>query len=309
VSNNTLVATAQFPWLVSTSQLKEWDKCKKQFYYKSVLKTQWLSTQKNFELGKAVHKLMDYQARNLPLEPILTEVRQDIQETYLALEAHSLAQAKVIANEWRFNIPFPLGMPEEQSLVIWLTGRVDRLVETWVNTPVKQPVYWVVDWKTGTAVPPDFKQAWQTRLYLYAIWEARHQLGMPQTMTFDQLGFVYAEVKPKRKQAVRLYEVIYSEAQHQQTHANLAQSLRAMLQEYRFDLPATCPDSYCPFASICGIAPVETEQLNLLALPEKPVRKRKKAKKEMNRSAVAITLPRQESVADVGVSTSPFDWF
>ena len=304
-----IVATAEKPWLVSTSQLKEWDKCKKQFHYKSVLKTQWLTTQKNFELGKAVHKLMDYQARNLPLEPILTEVRQDIQETYLALEANSLAQAKVVANEWSFNIPFSIEVKSEPQPVIWLTGRVDRLVETVANTPVKQPFYWVVDWKTGTAVPADFKQAWQTRLYLYAIWEARHQLGMPATMSFDQLGFVYVEVKPKRKQAVRLYEVIYSEAQHMQTKADLTKSLTAMLLEQRFDLPATCPDTYCPFGTICGIAPVEAEQLNLLALPEKPVRKRKKAKKEANQPEVAITLPLQEAVVDAGVSTSPFDLF
>ena len=300
-----IVATVEKPWLVSTSQLKEWDKCKKQFYYKSVLKTHWLTTQKNFELGKAVHKLMDYQARNLPLEPILTEVRQDIQETYLALEANSLAQAKVVANEWSFNIPFPLEITGEPQPIIWLTGRVDRLVETVVNTPIKQPFYWVVDWKTGTAVPADFKQAWQTRLYLYAIWEARHQLGMPAAMRFEQLGFVYVEVKPKRKQAVRLYEVIYSEVQHRQTKADLTNMLTAMLLEKRFDLPPTCPDSYCPFGTICGIAPAETEQLNLLALPEKPVRKRKKAKKEANQPEVAIV----ETSVDAGVGTSPFDWF
>jgi hypothetical protein len=47
----------------------------------------------------------------------------------------------------------------------------------------------------------------------------------------------------------------------------------------------------------------------LLALPEKPVRKRKKAKKEANQPEVAITLPPQEAVADAGVGTSPFDWF
>ena len=302
----TLVATAQQPWLVSTSQLKSWGNCKKQFYYKNVLKTNWLTTQKNFELGKAVHKLMDYQARNLPLEPILTEVRQDIQETYLALESHALAQATVVANEWSFNIPFPIALEAENPPVMcWLTGRVDRLVQTLINTPVKQPFYWVVDWKTGTAVPSDFKQAWQTRLYLYAIWEARHQLGLPETLTVEQLGFVYVEVKPKRKQAIKLYEVIYSEVQHQQTKADLTTILTAMLQEQRFELPATCPDTYCSFGSICGIAPLETEQLNLLALPEKPVRKRKTVKKEATEPSPSTT----EATTTVTVNPSPFDWF
>ena len=360
---NVVVATEQTPWLVSTSQLKEWDKCKKQFYYKSVVKTNWLAGQKNFELGKAVHKLMDYQARNLPLEPILTEVRQDIQETYLALESNSLAQATVVANEWSFNVPFPLGTVDNNALMgifvvtalfstfgrmidgainesscisvytavlcysclesappahycqqhlnsegqapitVWLTGRVDRVVKTLVNTPAKHSFYWVVDWKTGTAVPPDFKQAWQTRLYLYAIWEARHQLGLPETVTIEQLGFVYVEVKPKRKQAVRLYEVLYSQAQHEQTKADLTRVLTGMYLERRFELPATCPDSYCPFGAICGIAPVETEQLNLLALPAKPVRKRKKSKKEANQPEIApeMVVPKEEA--------SPFDWF
>jgi hypothetical protein len=300
---NVVVATEQTPWLVSTSQLKEWDKCKKQFYFKSVIKTNWLAGQKNFELGKAVHKLMDYQARNLPLEPILTEVRQDIQETYLALEGNSLAQATVVANEWSFNVPFSLELEGQAPITVWLTGRVDRVVKTLVNTPAKHSFYWVVDWKTGTAVPPDFKQAWQTRLYLYAIWEARHQLGLPETVTIEQLGFVYVEVKPKRKQAVRLYEVLYSHAQHEQTKADLTRVLTGMYLERRFELPATCPDSYCPFGAICGIAPVETEQLNLLALPAKPVRKRKKSKKEANQPEIApeMVVPKEEA--------SPFDWF
>ena len=78
-----------------------------------------------------------------------------------------------------------------------------------------------------------------------------------------------------------------------------------MLQEQRFELPATCPDTYCSFGSICGIAPLETEQLNLLALPEKPVRKRKTVKKEATEPSPSTT----EATTTVTVNPSPFDWF
>jgi ATP-dependent helicase/DNAse subunit B len=310
----TIIATEYSPWLVSTSQLKSWDKCKKQFLYKHVLKTNWLTTQKNFTLGKSVHKLMDYQARGLPIENLVAEARTDIQDTYLALEQHPLAHATVVANEWSFNVPFALSapstVPATRAPHVWLTGRIDRIVKTINNTPTTEPVYWIVDWKTGTAVPPDFKQAWQTRLYLYAIWEARQQLGIPHTARIEQLGFAYVEVKPKRKHPVKVYEVLYTQAAHQQTRMDLSSAISAMLAAKTFELPPTCPDSYCPFGTICGIAPPETEQLTLLPLPNKPVRRRKKqptpTKTDVSTPPpVALPLEAEQPTA----TPSPFDWF
>jgi hypothetical protein len=309
----TVIATAQSPWLVSTSQLKSWDKCKKQFFYKNILKTHWLTTQKNFTLGKAVHKLMDYQARGLPLENLVVEARQDIQETYLALEQHPLAHATVVANEWSFNVPFPLPATntttEKATHHVWLTGRVDRIVKTLTNTPATEPFYWIVDWKTGTAVPPEFKQAWQTRLYLYAIWEARQQLGLPSTVRIEQLGFAYVEVKPKRKQPIKVYEVLYTEADHQQTKADLTHTIGAMLMAQTFELPPTCPDTYCPFGTICGIAPPETEQLTLLPLPNKPVRNRKKRKTLPAENSLPVESTSLTLGLEAPEAPSPFDWF
>ncbi len=259
---------------LSISHFKSWGKCPQQFYFKQVLRSQWLSDERNFELGKSVHKLLDYQARKLPLEALLQATSPTIRNSYGALAQHPLAQAPVVANEWAFNVPLTLGEEGEvaaTTTTVWLHGRVDRIVAPPQALLEGEPTLagtklWVLDWKTGTAIPKLPAEDWQTRLYLFAVFEARAQLGY-EALPPEGLAMVYAESKPKQRPAVRLVSLPYNAAWHEENRRILSQQAQAMLRAIgtaSYPLPPTCPDTYCPYGPVCGIAPATGAQLNLL---------------------------------------------
>ncbi len=262
-------ATAENPWWVSPNHLKEWDKCPKQFYYKTVLGQRWLSNERNFELGKAVHALMDLEAKGLPYTHVLKTLSPNIQAHFNALQADSIAQAPIVASEYAFYVPFQATIFPH----VKLTGRIDRL--SMVDNTLS-----IIDWKTGTAVPQDYQNAWQTRLYAYALWQIlTHQPNLLQNLLSSTpawkpshgLAFYYVDVRLNRQPKVKTYRVAIDEGYIRETEALVSQRLHAILAETQFPLPKACPDPYCPFSKVCGILPESTEQLALFALPQASV--------------------------------------
>ncbi|MCE2930458.1 MAG: PD-(D/E)XK nuclease family protein [Vampirovibrionales bacterium] len=256
----TLNPTAENPWVVSVNQLKEWDKCHAQFYYKTVLKQRWLSDERNFELGKAVHALMDLHAKGLPTEHLRVGLKPNILAHFDALLEHPLAKAPVVTSEYAFYLPFSVeGFPH-----ITLTGRIDRI--SLYNGSLA-----IIDWKTGTAVPHDYATAWQTRLYSYAIWHMRDALPLPKGEGTAEIHFYYVDVRTNRQPAVKVYDVTIDAVYIAETEGLLKQVLARILAEKRFALPSACPDKYCRFSQVCGINPETTAQLPLFSLPQASV--------------------------------------
>ena len=264
--------TAENPWMVTVNQLKEWDKCHAQFYHKTVLKQRWLSDERNFELGKAVHALMDFHAKGLPYEHLKVGLKANIYAHFQALIQHPIANAPVLASEYPFYLPFQV----DDVSPVTLTGRIDR-VSLYDGTLA------IIDWKTGTAVPHDYATAWQTRLYSYAIWQMRDALPHinphPNPLDTTKFGgegtaemhFYYVDVRTNRQPAVKVYTVSIDAEYIAETEHLLKQVLARILAEKRFALPASCPDKYCPFSQVCGINPETTAQLPLFSLPQAPV--------------------------------------
>lgn len=253
--------SVQEPWWLSVNHLKEWEKCPKQFYYKTVLKQRCISDERNFELGKTVHALMDLQAKGLPYTHLETGLSPKIRSHFQALREHPLAKAPTLASEYAFYVPFQsAGLPP-----IFLTGRVDRISEV-------QGRLALIDWKTGTAVPPDYPNAWQTRLYAYAIWRLLqanpHAFGDSRRIKELSLPFMfyYVEVRLNRTPPVKDYAVEMDATYLAETEALLTQQIQKILAERHFPLPKACPDRYCPFNRVCGIEP-KTES-PLWGLPE-----------------------------------------
>jgi hypothetical protein len=265
-----LVPTAESPWLISPSHLNAWHKCRKQFYYKHVLQQRWLSDERNFILGKAVHALMDVQARRMPLEHLLQAQPPAIQETFRMLVQHPLAQAPVVASEWSFEFP----LSPERFPHVYLSGRIDRICQGNAGQVS------VVDWKTGTAVPRDYPTAWQTRLYLWGVWEARTLLGLPETLSPEYLMFQYVAVKPGKMRPVETFDVQCSQAYLDETRRLVEEQVGLILQEERFALPSACPDAFCPYRKVCGIEPPDVTQLPLFGLPEAPTTAAKRSKQK-----------------------------
>ena len=221
--------------LISPDQLKNWSRCKRKYYYQTILKLNWPSDQRNFKLGQDVHKLMDYLSSDLDCTLLQPAATPDVRRCWEALTTHAIANLPIVASEWAFTVP----MGEA-----WLVGRIDRIARDGDQILI-------IDWKTGTATPKNPEADWQTRVYSYAVTECYAELGL-QPVSPEQLRFVYVEVKPQTGQ-IREVTVPYSREKHEATRALLEETVVAMANETEFVLPNTCPDRYCGYRSICGI--------------------------------------------------------
>jgi len=236
---------------VSSDAFKSWSRCKRQFYYKHVKRLQWPADIQHFRLGRDVHKLLDYQARELDCELLLSNAPRDVRLSWQKLIAHPTVHLPVLANEWAFHVP----LQTEQGKCEWATGRIDRVARSGNEI-------WVIDWKTGTGVPRNPEADWQTRLYLYALVEVA---GMPSAADLglkidgplrpEQVRFVYVEVKADEYTPVREVNIEYNQAKHEATRQVLQAILSQLAVEEEFALPdnGVCPDRYCSYRSICGI--------------------------------------------------------
>src|SRR5688500_18368722 len=90
---------------ISSDAFKSWSRCRRQFYYKYVKGMQWPADIQHFRLGRDVHKLLDYQARELDCELLLEHAQQDVRFSWQKLMAHPITQLPVLANEWAFHVP------------------------------------------------------------------------------------------------------------------------------------------------------------------------------------------------------------
>lgn len=256
----------------STDAFKSWSRCRRQFYYKHVKAMQWPADQSNFRLGRDVHKLLDYQARGLDCDLLVSGAPEDVRRSWTKLMAHPITQLPVLANEWAFHVPIALGdqlpgLLEEQrgnnGRVEWLTGRIDRVARDGDRLLV-------IDWKTGTAVPPQPEADWQTMIYRYAVVEVASSpsaadlgFNLPKPgqenaaaspLRPEQVTFVYVEVKADESTPIRPVEITYSAEEHAKVAQLLRDTLTWMLSEEDYVVTDPCPDRFCAFRPICGVA-------------------------------------------------------
>jgi hypothetical protein len=227
----------------SVNQLKLWDKCQKRYQYDYIQRLAWPSDPRNFRLGKGVHQLLDYASKGLITKPygddkLVNACDEDIAAHFLALQNLDWACLPVIASEWGFSL---------NVKGFWLYGRIDRIAS--LGSQIH-----VIDWKTGTSIPKQADMDWQTRVYLYAVFEARTDLGLSITEA-EQLSFTYVQVKLSEDQPLQnvVTTIAYSEEKHEKTALDLALQLSQMAKASHYSLPQICPDRFCPYRSICGI--------------------------------------------------------
>lgn len=221
--------------VLSPDHLKSWSRCQKQFGYKYVKRLDWPS-QGNFQLGRDVHKLLDYQSRGLDCSLLQAGMIPSVRESWRKLMDHPTPHLPVVANEWAFHVPVG---------PYWLTGRIDRIARDGENVLI-------IDWKTGTAVPRLPEADWQTTVYSYAVVEAAKDLGC-EGLSPEQVRFVYLEVRPEPERGIREVVVEYNAVKHAAARQKIEATLAAIHQAESYKLPATCPDRYCQYRSACGI--------------------------------------------------------
>lgn len=253
---------------ISPDALKVFQRCPKKFEYQRVHELHWPSDIRHFDLGQDVHKLMEYQARGLDCSMLLPDANPEVVWCYQQLMQTPAANWPVVASEWGFLVSVPDGIDEQ---TYWLSGRMDRLAWDPENEKL-----WVIDWKTGTAAPRFPESDWQTVVYLFALAKAYPDLrnsskilpyaevNLPVDLCLEQLGFLYLEVNPKKKErGCREIQVPYNAAKHFENQAQLITMLNRLnlaVSENDFPLPKQCPDPWCAYRSICGIA--DADELN-----------------------------------------------
>lgn len=256
---------------LSSDHFKTFSKCAKKYHLQYLQRLNWPSDQRNFELGKSVHKLMEYQARRLPLEALLLAAPGDVQAVWHKLSAHPVSQWEIVASEWAFSVPVYLSFSwqdkEEShhthSHQYWLSGRVDRIA--W---QAETQTLWILDWKTGTAAPKMPESDWQTRIYLWAVIKAYKNLReglldetlkqkLPEEIQPNKVKFKYLEVSVKDPRArVQEYNVSFNKKRFEDYQLLIQQHLQSLVShacQSDFPLPQACPDMYCPYHPVCGI--------------------------------------------------------
>jgi len=236
----------------SADALKSWSRCKRQFVYKYVAKLKWPSDVRHFSLGREVHKLLDYQSRNLSCHKILASADEKVRRSYEKLASHRSTQWEILGSEWEFNIPLLLKNEHSgREKIEWLNGRIDRIARD------KNGKVWIIDWKTGMGAPKNPYEDWQTRVYLFALIEVAKSVSAQDLaisdLTPENLGFIYVIVKGDAYSPVEEVQVHYSSAQHEATRQILISTIEQLRQEETYQLPDKCPDKYCLYRSLCGM--------------------------------------------------------
>ena len=223
----------------SSNHFKNWERCPKKFELDTIENLQWPTNPKGFQLGLAVHQMMDWQAKKIKEEFYLPKMSPEIQTVYQKLAQSEWGQLEVLASEW----PFALKLKG-----VWVEGRIDRLALGQVER--NQPSVWVLDWKTGTAIPKDPENDWQTQIYLAAVFLLQKELGLE--ITPEQLGFCYVQAN-LQQEGVQTAIIDYSQHKHQSHLQRMNQAAEAMRTANNYPLPSLCPDAYCPYSPVCGI--------------------------------------------------------
>lgn len=243
--------------------LKTWDKCQKRFELDIIQQLHWPSNPQNFKLGQTIHTMLDYQAKNLPLDHLISSLEPDEKIAWDILAKSDWLTAPIVASEW----PFSLCVEDH-----WLYGRIDRIIkveltsgglidtarsektESFLTERNLMSRYTIVDWKTGTATPLLPQEDWQTRIYLFAVYTLASELGISISAP-EQLEFAYVQVSQKTDQ-LNVTTIPYNVTMHQETQVLLGkvfQQIESTSTTSQFRLPKQCPDKHCPYNAICGI--------------------------------------------------------
>ena len=230
----------------TVNTLKTWDKCQKRFELDVVCQLHWPSNPQNFRLGQTVHTMLDYQAKQLPLEHLIAVLKPDEKMAWINLEKSGWLDKEIIVSEWAFSLCLNM---------YWLYGRVDRIIRFEENKIL------IIDWKTGTATPLLPQEDWQTRIYLFAVYTLAADLGL-QLSRPEDLAFAYIQVSSTQIEPVKVTTIEYTDAMHQETEQLLLKQFERIESTTQYLLPLQCPDKYCPYSAICGIKTIDVSRRN-----------------------------------------------
>lgn len=219
--------------MYSHDHFNTWQRCPGAYYFKYIKKVDLPNFKQDYELGKSFHALIDYYLRGLPVEHLLITASQDIKDTWKLIFDSPILQKKLIKTEWGFNTR--IGNSQN-----WLVGRIDAIFYD-----EDTGKYIIADWKTGKYTPQNIESYFQHKVYLYALYNSRKDLGLdfqPEDLEFSYVKIsdrLYTDTIPFSAKTVKEYENTFLEI------IKKAGDMRD------FRPPSTCNFNYCAYTRLC----------------------------------------------------------
>lgn len=220
--------------LLNHDRFNTWQACPKKYYYKYIKELKYPEFNQDYELGKSIHALIDYHLRGLNIEHLLKNADNKIIDRWNAIKNHPIMNKQIIKTEWGFNTNLK-GTP------YWLIGRIDA-----VFFDEETGKYIIADWKTGEVVPKKIDTYFQHKIYLYALYQSRKDLGIdfkPENFVFQ-----YFEIIPE---SVKKTEINFSEEKLYEYEENFINIIKNIENSVEFPAKENCFDKYCQYKGLC----------------------------------------------------------
>lgn len=220
--------------LFNHDRFNTWQKCKKMYFYKYVKELKFPEFKDDYELGKSVHALIDYNLRGFKIDHLLSNAKKDVLDCWNIIKNHNIMRKKVIKTEWGFDVQIP-------ETVCRLIGRIDAIF-----FDEETNKYIIADWKTGKFIPQKMHSNFQHKVYLYAFYQARKDLGLdfePENLSFVYFKLLSDDVEPT--------EIKFS----QEIFVEYEESFKKIIEEIenteQVPVPETCPVKSCQYNALC----------------------------------------------------------
>lgn len=219
--------------LYSHDHFNTWQRCQGIYYFKYIKKVDLPNFKQDYELGKSFHALIDYYLRGLPVEHLLINASREIKDAWTLILDSPILQKKLIKTEWGFNTR----IGDSQN---WLVGRIDAIFYDEDTSK-----YIIADWKTGKYTPQNIDPYFQHKVYLYALYNSRKDLGLD--FQPEDLEFSYVKISD------RVYtDTIHFSAKTAKEYENtFLEIIKKAGEMQEFRPPETCNFNYCAYIRLC----------------------------------------------------------
>lgn len=223
--------------LFNHDRFNVWMSCRKKYYYKYIKELKYPEFHHDYVFGKSIHALIDYHLRGLKTEHLLQNADEEILQVWNRIKNHPIMDKKVIKTEWGVNTAVK-GTP------YWLIGRIDA-----VFYDEEKNKFIIADWKTGKFIPKKIHSNFQHKVYLYAFFQSRKDLGLD--FKPENLSFQYFSLHPD---SVEITEIGFSQEKLLEYEEDFARIINKIESSADFEIPEDCPDKYCQYKGLCNPA-------------------------------------------------------
>ena len=216
--------------ILVSDHFETYKKCPKAYYYKYIQGLKIFQPKEKFSLGKNIHALASYKAKNLDITKLLDALTFEEKMHFENLLSNDFFNYPQIASEWGFDVYLDGDF--------WLNGRIDAVFE-------KDDKVIIVDWKTGENLPLNPEESYQAMIYLYAFYHSKKDFGM--NFLASSLEFWFVETKkPKSVRIIKLNDKKMKEIEQK-----LVQTAHKMTKDVVFECNKNgC--KFCDYLEICS---------------------------------------------------------